>query len=77
MAQSTANFRRHESPSLLFRLFGLFQPLAFAQSHAGPAAVLVDELDASAYELLAGLASVRRNCDVGLGEIPALEQQWG
>ena len=29
-----------------FRLFGLFQPLALAQAHAGASAVLVDEFDA-------------------------------
>jgi len=28
------------------RLFGLFWPLMFAQSHTGAAAVLVDEFDA-------------------------------
>ena len=31
---------------LLFRLFGLFEPLSLAESHAGAAAVFVDEFDA-------------------------------
>ena len=32
------------------RLFGLFWPLMFAQSHTRAAAVLVDEFDASGFE---------------------------
>ena len=39
--------RRHPAPS---RLFWLLQPLALAQAHAGAAAVLVDEFDASLFE---------------------------
>jgi hypothetical protein len=64
MAQSTANFRRHESPSLLFRLFGLFQPLVLAKSDARATAVLVDEFDAGTFQ---GLSQHNQRCTSRFG----------